>query len=172
VAKTYEPINSVVLGTSATSISFTSIPQNYSDLVIISNARISGVSGEGVNIQFNSDSSALYSQTRLYSNQSANVSDRGTGLVQTDVAYLVGNDASANLFSPFTIDIVNYKSTTNFKSFFSRWYNPQANQHMGVNAGLYRSTTAITSLNLFPSNGKSFVSGTSVYLYGILAANA
>jgi len=172
MAATYTPIASIVCGVTTQNVTFSNIPQTYSDLVILSNIRISGTSGEGTLLIFNSDSTTLYSYTRLYTNQSSVVSDRTTGNGSIDFSYSVGNDAAANLFTPSTIDIINYTSTTNFKSLFSRWYNPQTNQHEGFNACLYRSTNAISSITLYPAGSKSFIAGTTFDMFGILGANA
>lgn len=171
MAKTYEPIATTTLTAGTASVTFSNIPQTYTDLVLVANIRISGTGGEGIGIRFNNDSGSNYSYTRVFASTSA-VSDVGTNLTSTDGGYFPGSDSSSSLFDPGIYQIMNYSNTTTNKMVITRWNNNQnpGTTHVGFNAGLWRSTAAITSVTLAKDGGKTFVSGCSFTLYGIKAA--
>ena len=58
---TYTPIASQTLGSAAASVTFSSIPQGYTDLIIVMNGTTS--TNENTYMRYNSDSSSLYSVT-------------------------------------------------------------------------------------------------------------
>lgn len=165
---TYDSLAStVVSGTSTQTISFTSISNAYTDLVVILNCL--GINGTGaVRVQFNSDTGANYSRTVLYAD--------GTPSVQSTASYNQnyiqlneGYNVSATIPSMFKIDIFNYAGSTN-KSIFSQasLYNPGSGAATTV-SGLWRSTAAISSIQLVTS-GNYFVADTTATVYGILRA--
>ena len=61
MAATYTPIASITLGAATSSVTFSSIPQTYTDLIVIFNGRTDG--DENTNLQFNSDTTNNYSVT-------------------------------------------------------------------------------------------------------------
>jgi hypothetical protein len=163
MTSTYEKIATNTLGSSAASITFSSIPNTYTDLVIVTNVK-STTTGN-MTLRFNSDSSSLYSYTRLTGDGSSAASSRITDFNQlfTDSqGYFDGN----NFNQVKTINIMNYSNTTTFKTCLIRSNRVQT----GVDAiaGLYRSTSAITSI-LLSGNGNNFVAGSTFNLYGIKA---
>lgn len=170
-SNTYESINSTTLTSATSTVTFSSIPSTYTDLILVANIRISGSGGEGVVIRFNSDTSSNYSYTRLFASSSV-VSDRGSNLTSTDGGYFPGSDSSSNLFDPGIYHIMNYSNTTTNKTVISRWNNNQnpGTTHVGLNVGLWRSTSAINSVSLIAGSSKNFVAGCSFALYGIKAA--
>jgi hypothetical protein len=170
-SNTYEAIQSYTLTNTSPSITFGSIPQTYTDLVIVSSVRISGTGGEGCGIRFNSDTGSNYSYTRLYAS-SAVYSDRGTNLTSGEFGYFPGDDSTAGLFGNGVGHIMNYSNTTTHKTHLLRWNNNQnvGTTHTGLNVGLWRNTSAITSITLTAGSSKNFISGCTFSLYGIKAA--
>lgn len=170
MSKTYEPISTQTLGTAVNTVNFNSIPQTYTDLVLVSNIRISGNGGEGASIRFNSDTGSNYSYTRLYASNAV-YSDRGTNLTSNEFGYFPGSDSTSGLFGNGIAHMQNYSNTTTFKTFLHRWNNNLnvGTQHVGFTAGLYRSTSAISSITLIAGSAKNFVIGCTFTLYGIKA---
>lgn len=161
---TYEAIATQTLGSAAASVTFSSIPSTYTDLVLISTA---GVTSGALNyaVRFNSDSGTNYSRTVLSGTGSAATSDRNTGLTYTilnDYGYL---DTTLN--TNILAHIMNYSNTTTFKTTLSRTNNAANGTSACVN--LWRSTAAINSLLILPT-GSTFLAGSTFSLYGILAA--
>ena len=164
MAETYEKIESVTLGSSQASVTFSSISGSYTDLVIVTNVK--STSTGNMIMRFNGNSSAVYSETRLIGDGSSGISDRLSNFneIYTDsYGYFDGS----NFNQAKIINIMNYSNTTTFKTCLIRSNRTQT----GLDAivGLYRSTSAITSVFL-SGNGLNFVAGSTFNLYGILKA--
>ena len=160
---TYEPIATTTLGTAASSITFSSIPATYTDLRIVLTG--SPTSGSFMWMRYNSDSATNYSVTILSGDGSAAASARISSAAQlTCKAYSSDSTSQPTLYE---IDIFSYAGST-FKTHLcstSGDYNGSGNVQRIV--GLYRSTTAITSVNLLRSASDTFAAGTTATLYGI-----
>lgn len=156
---TYTPIATQTLGSAAASVTFSSIPSTYTDLICV----ISGsfTSAQGVYVRFNNDSGSNYSSTYLLGNGSAASSNRSTSDVWTPLGYL-GTDQSNTIFS-----VMNYANTTTNKTGIGRGNTAGALTFATV--GLWRSTAAINRLDIQPTSG-NITSGSTFTLYGIKAA--
>ena len=77
-------------------------------------------------------------------------------------------DSTASTFSNSEFYIPNYLSTNPKPSYIFSVTETSAERvdGMAVNAGLYRGTSAISSISI-SALGTGFVSGSSFYLYGI-----
>jgi hypothetical protein len=171
MASTYTPIATTTLGSSATSYTFSSIPQTYKDLVLIifasTNHTDNGARGY---IQFNTDTGSSnnnYSDTWVGGNGSSATSSRDT--LQDFIAYGVLGNSSTN----FTIQIVNiqnYSNSTTYKTTLSRSSNPSTAGNNGLRAtvGLWRNTATVNTLTL--KCDSSYLSGSTFTLYGIQSA--
>ena len=74
---TYQPIETqTVSGTSTSTVTFSSIPQTYTDLVLVS--AITQSADVSNYLRFNSDTGTNYSRTRLVGTGSSATSVRGT----------------------------------------------------------------------------------------------
>jgi hypothetical protein len=163
---TYTPIASTTLTSDQATVSFSSLGA-YTDLRLVYQTGMSSASNEPY-LRFNSDSSSLYSETVLYGNGTSALSLRNSISTAIQMARDVGLPTAIE--SVTTVDIMNYANTTTFKTALIRTNKASATySQVGVYAGLYRSTSAITSINLSTSGG-NFVSGSTFVLYGILKA--
>ena len=158
---TYEAIATTTLGSASGTVTFSSIPATYTDLVIV--AWFKSTDGSDLICQFNGDTATNYSWTRLTGDGSSAVTSRSsnTGNIRLTVAAYADSTASFVLAS-----VQNYSNSTTYKTVLSR-----ANQvEQGVEAitGLWRSTSAITSIDL-KSSPNTFNSGSTFTLYGIKA---
>jgi hypothetical protein len=160
MAATYTPIASATLGAAAPSVTFSSIPQTYTDLVLVVNGTTT--SDGNVNIIFNSDSSSIYSATVLLGDGSTASSVRSTSLAFIPLGG-ISTVQGTNI-----IQIFNYANATTFKSVIAR---ANSDTFVQMRVGLSRSTTAVTSITLTTA-GTNFLTGTTFNLYGILGANA
>lgn len=170
---TYTLISSNVLSSSAASVTFSSIPATYTDLVLRISARSNtGGSYNFFKITYNSISTS-YSDTLLYKDgtnttpqsqrgsSAAWYSYAGTGLPFNDSGSTADTFGSAEIYIPSYIAGQNKPA-----SVFSVQENNSTTQYMAVDASLWSNTAAITSIGI-AQNGGSFVSGSSFYLYGI-----
>jgi hypothetical protein len=159
---TYEPIEAKTLGTATASVTFSSIPQTYTDLVLVTNGVESA--NQYVAIRFNGDTASNYSQTRLAGDGSSAFSDRQSS--QTYGRLSVGDPTNRFLM---IASIFNYTNTTTFKNWLSR--TNTANNMTGAVVGLWRKTPeAITSITVLTLTADTFSIGTTFVLYGIKAA--
>lgn len=167
MAATFVPIQSVTLASSAASVTFSAIPQTYTDLVV----RWSDRSSDSTNsdyITINGVGGTSYSHTRLGSNGSAASSARASNapLIQS-VATLTGSDFTANVFSSHEIYIPNYAGGA-YKpaSLIGTTENNVSTSYMYATAGLASITDAVTSVKIAAQSG-NYVAGSTFHLYGI-----
>lgn len=162
---TYEPIATTTLGSATNSINFTSIPSTYTDLVII---LVGTVSVAAVPcIRFNSDTGTNYSGTNIAGNGTGAVSSRSVG--DTQIFSNFTQNFSTTVPGLLQIDIFSYAGSTN-KSVFVRESRDENGFGLASSlVGLWRNTSAITSINLRPES-QNWKIGTTATLYGILRA--
>jgi hypothetical protein len=164
MAATYTPIASATLGAATASVTFSSIPSTYTDLVLIVSANVTSA-GQNLLLTFNSDTATNYSRTFLYGNGSLAVSARSTSQANIPLSEFGGSSSGSHNI----INIMNYANTTTYKSVIQR--GGYASNIAAVTAGLWRSTAAITSLTC-TAGSSTWISGSTFDLYGILGANA
>lgn len=166
-AVTYTPIATQTLSSAASSVTFSSIPGTYKDLVLVTQAGLS-VNNNSLYMTFNSDTASNYSSTSVegYTNSydSYRLSSQSKVMiagVNIGLATTVGPSMS-------TSNIMNYSNTTTYKTIVGRWAdsNDAGNKESGAVIGLYRSTSAITTINIFSQSG-NLASGSVFTLYGI-----
>lgn len=161
MAVTYEPIGTqTVSGTSTVTVSFTSIPSTYTDLVLVASFTES-VDAVAL-LRFNSDTGANYSRTSLRGN--GTTADTTISSGQTYINFAFG---TLNSLTTVIWNIFDYANTTTFKSCVSR--NNTTSDSLGATVGLWRSTSAITTVS-YTANSGYVVAGSTFALYGIKAA--
>jgi len=160
---TYVPIATLTTSGGEASISFTSIPGTYTDLVL-QGVVTSGVAYE-LFMRYNSDTGTNYSNTYMEGNGTSATSARSTSTSLMSIAY--SNNSNPN---PMITQIQNYSNTTTYKTMLSR--SSAAGASVMAFVGLWRNTAAITSIELRMSSGGTtvFAANTVLSLYGIAAA--
>jgi hypothetical protein len=158
---TYVPIETQTLGTAQASVTFSSIPATYTDLVLVFNGTI-GAGSQNMELRFNGDTTTNYSETRLFGTGVANGSDRTTTTNQIRVGNIYNTQTST------IIQVFNYSNTTTFKTVLSRHNN--ANNQVSVHCGLWRkSPETINTVFVRPGGAVNFAIGCTFTLYGIKA---
>jgi hypothetical protein len=156
---------------SAGTVTFSSIPTTYTDLVLVINNAVSiATNTPGACISFNSDTATNYSSTHLEGNGTSGSSSRQTNQNNINAGYNIGLSSSSTQPATIIINIMNYANTTTYKTVLSR--NTQTAgtaPGTGATVGLWRSTAAINSIAITAQTG-NFASGTVFSLYGIAAA--
>jgi hypothetical protein len=160
---TYTELRRTVLGTATNSVTLSSIPANYTDLVLVIAAlTASPTPGYGIRVGNGSvDSGSNYSYTRLYGNGSSASSDRAANV--TDINGAWGLNSPSNMI----VHIQNYSNTTTYKSFLTRIN--EAGAFVAAIASTWRSTSAIDTVNIFST--ANYPVGTTFSLYGIANAD-
>ena len=154
------------------SITFSNIPQTYQDLILVSNAFISGTnSGNNYyGVRLNGDNSGNYSTTFLSGNGSSAASSRGTSNNQSFASYRVTNALTFGSSNPFTTvwHILNYANTSTYKTILSRSANDNnGSGETDLNVALWLNTAAVTSIGTGTDNGNLTFNNSTFTLYGI-----
>lgn len=163
-------ISQQTLGAAAASVTFSTIPQTYEDLILVVDAGSvlnNGTTTAVLGLQFNGDTGNNYMFTMLgtygagtgFSNNSAATNSMGVGL----------DNSSGTAGVPFSfnhIEIANYTSATR-KSAIGQFSGYQGNVGIlqGTASGNWTGTAAITSLTIVDRNGNNFAAGSKFTLY-------
>ena len=171
MANTYTLISSNTVGSGGVaSVTFSSIPATYTDLLVRASARVTTVDTEEfLRLEFNGSGGTAYSSRIFYGNGSATASASESGVANVNYAGMANASAStSNTFTNCEIYIPNYAGSNN-KSFSSNIAEEQnATKAFNVaTAGLWANTAAITSIKLTPANAGTLVQYSTFYLYGI-----
>jgi hypothetical protein len=171
---TYQAITTVSV-TSATqaSIEFTSIPQTYTDLKVVISARTDrALENDEINVRINGSTSSIYSYRALAGDGTGTTNNTETNTTRfRNLNNIPGATATLSTFGNTEIYISNYTSSNNKSvSFDSTGENNATLSYIGMAAGLWGSTSAVTSIELFPRIGPNFVQYSTATLYGILKA--
>ena len=162
-APTYEPIATTTLGSASASIDFTSIGSGYTDLKVILIGACTA--GSNINMRFNNDSTAIYSRTTFNADGTSASTNRATG----DNRIYTGYSYQSSSPTLIEIDIFSYAGSTNKTCLANSSSDNNGTGLKQVTVGLWRSTSAITQVNLL-SQTSTFIAGTTATLYGILKA--
>ena len=164
-AGAYELIESTVLGSSAATISFASVPSTYKHLQIRYTAKV-GTSGGDLFMTFNSDSGSNYRNHKIQANGStiiSNTSGQTTYIQMNDAA---DGSGTANIFYAGLIDILDYGNTS--KNTTTRHLHGgygSSLKYVFLLSGLWMNTAAVNAISF--TGQSNFATGSRFSLYGI-----
>jgi len=162
-APTYDLISTTTVPTTTTYVQLTSF-SGYTDLVLVFEGT-GDTSGNDLLLRMNNDSSTLYSRTGGYAAVTAQGSFRsnsqGTAylgaIMNTGRSYIIAN-------------IMNYANTQMDKNVLSINSDGPASTAIVFQSNVYRSTSAVTTLDFRADSNSSIAAGSIFYLYGIKEA--
>ena len=163
MAKTYSVIQTITLTSTASSITFSNIPQNYTDLKLVFSCRSNGSTTATAGIAAFNGSTSNFTTRYIYGTGATTVSTTGSN----EIGSMPAANFTTSAFSNTEVVISNY-TTSNNKSYFvnTATENNATEAYNYMFAGLWSSSAAITSITYSPSTG-SFISGSTFTLYGI-----
>ena len=158
---TYVALDTQTLSSAASSVTFSSIPSGYTDLMLVASCKLTSGAGTAW-YRVNGDTASNYSDTFLYGNGSTATSVRHSNVAQ---AYFA--DASSDQTN-YIFHFQNYANTSTYKTALVRGNSPST----GVSAvvGLWRSTSAINQITI-GQNSTTWATGSTFTIYGIAAAS-
>lgn len=171
---TYTPIASQILSSAVSSITFTGIPQYYTDLVVVANVQ-GQANGCNIEIWFNDDNySTLYSTTTMYYSGTSALSTRNSNASRINFGTNGGQPfANANQFGNNIYNILNYTNNTTNKTILATTRFPNGGYtgegELSNAVGLWRNIDPITSISIGVDNSKTMQIGSNFTLYGIVA---
>jgi hypothetical protein len=159
-------IQTITLTSAQASIEFTSIPQTFTDLVVLASVRSDYASRINLGISFNGVTTNL-SWRRLNGSGSGVSSGNGTGVIVTNQD-VNGTSVTANTFNNYGAYIPNYTSSASKSVSIDSVGEANATESYQVlTAGLWSSTAAINSIQFVTVPAANFIAGSTMSLYGI-----
>ena len=159
---TYVALDTQTLGSNTASVTFSSIPQTYTDLVLVATFTQS-TAGQSARIVLNGDTSTNYSLTEIRGNGSTAASSRGSSMTSGYYGYY--SDGSTSVPTVAIVSLMDYANTTTYKTWLSR--SGASDRATEALVGLWRSTSAITTIALSIDAGATYSTGSTFTLYGI-----
>lgn len=159
MANTYVHLGSITVGSEGTtSMQFSNIPQNYTDLIVKVSARGMSYWLNDMRIRFNNSNTAgtEYDNRWLVNNYGTLASSYYYNTMGLTLYYPVPGQAyimSERTYGNFEIYIPNYTGST-FKPVSIDWTGENADSsyntymYQGISAGIWKNTAAITQINL------------------------
>jgi hypothetical protein len=160
-------IETVEVASPVTSVTFSSIPQGYTDLKLVASVRSNRAAQEdGFGVTLNSASTGY--TYRILSGSGSAASSVNTAYEQIWATRVNGNSATSNTFSSVEVYFPNYTGST-AKSYSADAVseNNATEAYATLSAILQSSTSAITSLTVQTING-TVATNSTFTLYGVL----
>jgi hypothetical protein len=171
MANTFILISSNTLSSSTGSITFSSIPATYTDLILMISARADSVTTFASSIMtYNGvTSSSVYGDKYLNADGAGTVTgNRDTSDTKIYSGYINAANATANSFGASEIYFSSYGNgayKVSGHDFSAIWNN--ASTSLTLRSGLYTQNTAIGSITISPISGANWVANSTFSLYGI-----
>jgi hypothetical protein len=167
---TYRLIQHIRLSSNQGNITFTSIPQTFTDLYLVFSLRSEqgGFAFDDVAIRFNGDAGSNYPGAALRSREGGVGGFVGTS-TRIDIYGSPASSATANTFGNGSAYIPGYRSSS-FKSAGTEGYSENNSTSLvqgGLIAGRWNNTAAITSISILSLNGWNLSQNSTATLYGI-----
>lgn len=162
---TYEPIASQTLVSNTATVTFSSIPATYTDLILVLSIRNTQANTYPL-MRFNSDSSAVYSVSALTGTTTINFY-RANNQTSMFINYSNALPSTASEFATFIVNIQSYSNTSRNKPILSKVAN--LGSATEIVAGLWRNTNAINTISLTCDAG-TYATDSVFTLFGIQAA--
>lgn len=170
MANTYDLIASNVLTSSTATVTFSSIPATYTDLILRSSVRSTHASNyDALMVSINGTTANNTYTWILGTGSVAAVGRDQYGDARAYLGAVNGSTSTSNTFASSEWYLPSYRNSINKPSsvFFAFENNISSGDvYVGANANLYSNTTAITSLTAKGYSG-NLAAGSSFYLFGI-----
>ena len=167
---TYTPIATTTGNGATNTISFTSIPQTYTDLILICNAF---VSSDAINMYTTVNGSGSgYSKTWMGGNGTSASSSRATSTSQWTMSDGPLGNGSSTAPMYMQMQFHNYSNTTTSKTMLARQHIVGATYNGVVaSVNLWSNTNAINRIDIYCQSGSYYLRSDATFtLYGIAAA--
>ena len=171
MAFTYSKLAEVTLASSASSIGFTNIPQNYNDLVLKVSVRsaYTGLVADDFAMTFNSVGAGYSDKTLTGTGASTYSFSNGSSTTKMYFGNVPGN-STASTFCNTEVYIPNYTSSTSKSvSIDGSSENNATEAYLNLIAGLMSSPTAISSITIVSGRAANIVANSTATLYGVKA---
>jgi hypothetical protein len=172
-ASDYELIETQILGSNQASITFSSLgtySSTYKHLQVrwIARAAVTAFNRDDFCYRFNSDSGNNYTEHGLSGSGSTVTAGATTSFNRGFCGSLSTDEQASGIFSVGIVDILDaYAAKNKVIRTQSGRITTNSPYFIGHQSSMYMSTTAISSIQFFPSSNLNLVTGTRMSLYGI-----
>lgn len=173
---TYDKIATYTVPSSQASYTFSTISGSYTDLILETNYRSAGTGDTRCNIRVGNgsvDTGSNYSSTYLLGSGSSASSGRDSNRTFID-SYVNEAESTSSEFSLNIFQFMNYSNTTTNKIVLIRENTQSVGAGLqagtSAQASLWRSTSAINTIQIYDATGKNIAAGSTFTLYGIKSA--
>jgi hypothetical protein len=160
---TYTPLATITLTGTASSVTFSSIPATYRDLVLVVEHKVSG--GGETDVQFNADTGNNYSTVTMRAGASASTFSATFTSNGIKPQNSVGGSTTVGDF--FRLEIMDYSATDKHKTSLLKSGNGSTS-FVQNHAVRWLNTAAITSVKCTAS-GTTYAVGSTFSLYGVIS---
>jgi hypothetical protein len=171
--KTYELIESAILSTTTSSVTFSSLAtyaSTYKHLQVRIVARTDNAdTNDAIGMRFNADSGANYDFHQLVGNGTSVTSSALINITRSGYGVGAGATAGASIFGSSVLDILDVYAAKNktVRTLGGLFVAADAARVIFLRSTAWRNTSSVTSLTFNPVTGSNFVAGTRISLYGI-----
>jgi hypothetical protein len=158
---TYRALANITLGSSASSVTFSSIPATFRDLVLVYAGTQTNASGE-IWIRYNSDTGSNYSTVQMGGLGSG--SGFSTSYTTTRIVPTANQAESTTVITNIVMSIFDYSATDKHKTSLVRANNSALGTQAQANR--WANTAAITTVEITTGTGQ-LAAGSTFALYGI-----
>lgn len=165
--KAYKSIMSIVLNSTASTVTFNNIPQTYSDIILVANFGRSAAD-TGSWFRVNDDSGTNYCTTNITGTGASAISGKDFSVNVGRYFRALSNQTDNN---SIIMDFMNYANPNIYKTILTRGgISTGTGSGTEANVNVWRSTSPITSISLITSTG-TYSSGSIFNLYGLSKEN-
>ncbi len=163
ITPTYVLLNQITLSANTSAVTFSNLPQNYSDLIMVFNGSGTNTATNSVQFDFNGDTNASnYPIVGMHA-----YSGNGYGsytATSANMGLIVSGVPTVN-----TSQLFDYSTSDKHTSFLSRGNLGGGDTYVRAVAGRWANTAPVISVRFFIDTGASFVTGSTFSLYGVYA---
>jgi hypothetical protein len=170
VTNSYESIATQTITSDTGSVTFSSIPSTYKHLQIRIFAQLNRgtYSYDEAFLRFNSDSSTNYAYHVVYGNGSSAAVSASSTRDNMPLGNGFLGTTTGGTFGINIVDILDYADTNKYKTVrVLGGEDANGSGQVGLGSGLWRSTSAVSTIYLAPNSSTLFKAGSRLALYGI-----
>ena len=157
----------MTLGTTATSVTFSSIPATYRDLILVSSTAHTGGVGGGQRMRLNGDTGSNYPFVQMFGDGSSAISNSGT--LDYFTPFINSNPGLSQTVLGIT-QVMDYSATDKHKTILLTNSSAATSQGPMVAkaAARWANTAAVTTILIY-SVSTNIEAGSTFSLYGVIA---
>jgi hypothetical protein len=171
-AGAYELIETYVLGSSQSAITFSSLAtysSTYKHLQVRMTARTDrgGTVSDSIKMEFNGDTSASNYALHVLQGNGSSVGSGGYANNAIELQRATTTSDAANSFGFIVVDVLDAYAAKNKTVRGLGGFLASSDRVICLTSGLWKNTASLTSMTFRPGGGSNLVSGTRMSLYGI-----